>query len=162
MTFLSPLFSLLVLLSWDLILSPYREGGCGWYSLSSPLLLPTGEHRLGSGDNNLPSCSMRGTPSGLPPFSYYFIRLPSFAPACWFQQQQEFFGAYSLDDLVCLLCFLLLSLLLELCRLILVGATNPFLSHGAVMTPMIGWSPLNYVLFLCQSSGFFWFLMVMV
>jgi hypothetical protein len=105
---------------------------------------------------------MRGTPSGLPPFSYYFIRLPSFAPACWFQQQQEFFGAYSLDDLVCLLCFLLLSLLLELCRLILVGATNPFLSHGAVMTPMIGWSPLNYVLFLCQSSGFFWFLMVMV
>jgi hypothetical protein len=88
---LPPLFSLLVLLSWDLILFPYWEGGWGWYSLSSPPKAE--EHRLGSGDNNL--CllslpSMRSTPSGLPPFSYYFNLFASLVSASWLQQQQEF------------------------------------------------------------------------
>jgi hypothetical protein len=43
---------------------------------------------------------------------------------------------------------------MELCRLILVGATNPFLSHGAVMTPMIDWSPLIMCGFVLEHRVF--------
>lgn len=88
----SPLLFLLVLLSWDLILSPYWEGGregVGFLSLLLPSLLssqlltappPKADRRLGSGDSNpcrLAMLPTRSTPSGLPPFSYCLIQSPS-------------------------------------------------------------------------------------
>jgi hypothetical protein len=130
MSFLSPLFFFVgtVILGSDFVPVLGRRLGLVFSLISSPLLPRLENIGLGLVTTicRLALPSMRSMPSGIPPFSYYLICFPSLAPACRLQQQQEFFGAYSLDDLVCLLWFLLLSLLLELCRLILVGATNPF------------------------------------
>lgn len=88
----------IVILGSDFVPILGRRLGLVFSLLSSPPKAE--EHRLGSGDSNLcllALAPMRSKPTGLPPFPYYFIPFASLALACWLQQQQEFFGAYSLD-----------------------------------------------------------------
>jgi len=158
------------MLSWDLILSPYWEGGrgLGFFLLSSSLLCsphltsppppPKAEHRLGSGDSNRCRLALpptRSTPSGLPPFSYCLInrlriigsRLLVAASAAATGILWCIFPGYMIQFACSGSCSS--SLLLELC-LVRFRWVQPILlvSMGAVMTPMIGWSPLNYMVFV--------------
>jgi hypothetical protein len=97
---------------------------------------------------------MRSTPSGLPSILLDFFITPSASfGLCWLQQKKKsiFFCVHippprTRDLLFFLLCF---ASLLDLCCLILVGATNPFCYSRE------GWCchELNHWVGLCLSES---------
>lgn len=150
---LSSIFLALVVLSWDLILSPYWEGateGRAWVSFSSllcfthltaPPLLP----RLGSGDSN--RCRLAPAPHEEHTIrsASIFLLLNQSHPHHWLAPVSCSCGSSNrnslvhilwIHDSVCLLWFLLFfSASGIVSRPISVGATNPFGFHGCCYDP---------------------------